>query len=196
MPVARRRTNLERSSTTRAGLLASAREAFVTRGYADTSTPDLAEAAGVTRGALYHHFADKQALFRAVIEAEAAAVAAEIEAAPSSGSPIAALVAGGEAYLRAMAAPGRTRLLLIDAPSVLGREEVDAIDGRNGVRTLREGLQAAAEAGALRPVPIEQTAQLLGAAYDRAALALAGGDDRTDWLAALRGLIEGLALPR
>ncbi|MCG6207322.1 TetR/AcrR family transcriptional regulator [Rhodopseudomonas sp. HC1] len=196
MRAAKRRTNLERSSTTRAGLIAAARQAFVARGYAGTSTPDLVEAAGVTRGALYHHFADKQALFRAVIEAESAAVAAEIEAAPFSGSPIEALVAGGEAYLQAMALPGRTRLLLVEAPSVLGQAEVDAIDSRNGVRTLREGLQAAVTAGALRPVPIDQTAQLLGAAYDRAALALARGDDRVDWLAGLRAMIEGLALPQ
>ncbi|RJF68242.1 TetR/AcrR family transcriptional regulator [Rhodopseudomonas palustris] len=196
MRVTKRRTNPERSSATRSGLIAAARQAFVVHGYAATSTPDLVEAAGVTRGALYHHFADKQALFRAVIEAESAEVAAEIEAAPSAGSPIAALVAGGEAYLQAMAAPGRTRLLLVDAPAVLGQEQADAIDSRNGVRTLRDGLQAAVDAGVLRRVPIEQTAQLFGAAYDRAALALARGDDRAGWLAALRAMVEGLALPR
>ncbi len=196
MRVTKRRTNPERSSATRSGLIAAARQAFVVHGYAATSTPDLVEAAGVTRGALYHHFADKQALFRAVIEAESAEVAAEIETAPSAGSPIAALVAGGEAYLQAMAAPGRTRLLLVDAPAVLGQEQADAIDSRNGVRTLRDGLQAAVDAGVLRRVPIEQTAQLFGAAYDRAALALARGDDRAGWLAALRAMVEGLALPR
>ncbi|MFC0241051.1 TetR/AcrR family transcriptional regulator [Rhodopseudomonas telluris] len=196
MLAAKRRTNPERSTTTRAALIAAAREAFVAHGYANTSTPDLVKAAGVTRGALYHHFVEKQALFHAVIESESAAVAAEIEAAPSPDSPIAALIAGGEAYLDAMAMPGRTRLLLIDAPAVLGRAEVDAIDDRNGVRTLREGLVAALAAGAIRPVPVEATAQLLGAAYDRAALALARGEDRTDWLAALRAIIEGLAPPR
>lgn len=196
MRVTKRRTNAERSNTTRSRLIAVARQAFVTHGYAATSTPDLVEAAGVTRGALYHHFADKQALFRAVIESESAAVAAEVEAAAWSGSPIDALVAGGEAYLQAMAVPGRTRLLLVDAPAVLGQEEVDAIDSRNGVRTLHEGLQAAVGAGVLKSVPIEETAQLVGAAYDRAALALARGDDRAGWLVALRAMIEGLALPR
>jgi len=196
MLATRRRTNPERSSTTRSGLIAAARQAFVARGYAGTSTPDLVEAAGVTRGALYHHFADKQALFRAVVEAESAAVAAEIEAAPMDGSPVAALIAGGEAYLTAMAVQGRTRLLLIEAPAVLGRADVDAIDVRHGVRTLREGLQAAIEAGLIKPVPIEATAQLIGAAYDRAALAVEQGADRGDWLAGLRALIEGLAARR
>ncbi|MBB1091888.1 TetR/AcrR family transcriptional regulator [Rhodopseudomonas palustris] len=196
MLATRRRTNPERSSTTRSGLIAAARQAFVARGYAGTSTPDLVEAAGVTRGALYHHFADKQALFRAVVEAESAAVAAEIEAAPMDGSPVTALIAGGEAYLTAMAVQGRTRLLLIEAPAVLGRADVDAIDVRHGVRTLREGLQAAIEAGLIKPVPIEATAQLIGAAYDRAALAVAQGADRGDWPAGLRALIEGLAARR
>ncbi|ABE41576.1 transcriptional regulator, TetR family [Rhodopseudomonas palustris BisB5] len=196
MLATRRRTNPERSSTTRSGLIAAARQAFVARGYAGTSTPDLVEAAGVTRGALYHHFADKQALFRAVVEAESAAVAAEIEAVPMDGSPVAALIAGGEAYLTAMAVQGRTRLLLIEAPAVLGRADVDAIDVRHGVRTLREGLQAAIEAGLIKPVPIEATAQLIGAAYDRAALAVEQGADRGDWLAGLRALIEGLAARR
>ncbi|WP_047309248.1 TetR/AcrR family transcriptional regulator [Rhodopseudomonas palustris] len=192
MKATKRRTNPERSSATQAALIAAARQAFVARGYADTSTPDLVEAAGVTRGALYHHFADKQALFRAVVEAESAAVAAEVEAGAAEGSSIAALISGGEAYLDAMAAPGRTRLLLIDAPAVLGRAEADAIDARHGVGTLRDGLQAAVEAGAIAPIPIDTAAKLLGAAFDRAALEIAHGGDRGDCLAVLRALIEGL----
>lgn len=195
MPVTKRRTNPERSSTTRAALIAAGRNAFIARGYAGTGTPDLVEAAGLTRGALYHHFADKQGLFRAVVEAESAAVA-EIEAVPMEGSPIAALIAGGEAYLAAMAVPGRTRLLLIESPAVLGRADADAIDARHGVRTLCDGLQAAIDAGAIPPLPLQPTAQLLGAAYDRAALAIEQGADRADWLAVLRAVIEGLAARR
>lgn len=196
MKEAKRRSNRERSEVTRAALIGAARRAFVEQGYAATGTPEIADAAGVTRGALYHHFDDKQALFRAVIEAESAAVAAEIEAAPAGGSPVEALIAGGEAYLAAMAAPGRTRVLLIEAPAVLGRAEVDAIDARHGVRTLREGLAAAIGSGALAPLPVEATAQLLGAAFDRAALQIDLGADRGDWLAVLRRVIEGLATRR
>jgi AcrR family transcriptional regulator len=191
-----KRTNQARSESTRSALIAAARQAFITHGYAGTSTPDLVEAAGVTRGALYHHFADKEALFRAVVEAESAAVAAEIEAASAGASLVESLIQGGEAYLAAMAATGRTRLLLIEAPAVLGRAEIDAIDARHGVRTLRDGLRAAIEVGALRAVPLEATAQLLGAAYDRAALAIDTGADHGDWHAALRIVIEGLRSER
>ncbi|MFZ5736584.1 MAG: TetR/AcrR family transcriptional regulator [Pseudomonadota bacterium] len=192
MKATKRRTNPERSSATQAALIAAARQAFVARGYADTSTPDLVEAAGVTRGALYHHFADKQALFRAVVEAESAAVAAAVEAGAVEDSPIVALISGGEAYLAAMAAPGRTRLLLIEAPAVLGRAEADAIDARHGVGTLRDGLQAAVDGGAIAPIPIDAAAKLLGAAFDRAALEIAQGGDRGECLTVLRALIEGL----
>ena len=74
-----RRSNRERTERHARDLLAAARALFTDKGYAETGTPDIVAAAGVTRGALYHHFADKQALFRAVVEREAAAVAAEIE---------------------------------------------------------------------------------------------------------------------
>ncbi|MGK9169404.1 TetR/AcrR family transcriptional regulator; helix-turn-helix transcriptional regulator [Inquilinus limosus] len=192
-----RRTNRERSDRTQAALIAAARRLFVERGYAETGTPELVAAAGVTRGALYHHFADKQALFLAVIEAEAAAVAGEIErAAPADLPPAEALARGGDAFLRAMAVPGRTRLLLIEAPAVLGRETLDRIDARHGGRTLREGLAAAMAAGVLRPLPLEAAAQLLGAAYDRAALAIASGADPAEWQTVLAALIDGLTPPR
>ena len=129
---------------------------FIERGYAETATPDIVAAAGVTRGALYHHFADKQALFHAVVEQEAAAVAAEIErAAPAARSAAEALLAGGDAYLEAMREAGRTRLLLLDGPAVLGREAMDAIDNRHGNRTLREGLVAAMQSREIRKLPLD-----------------------------------------
>ncbi|WP_343717099.1 helix-turn-helix domain-containing protein [Inquilinus sp.] len=191
-----RRTNRDRSDRTQAALIAAARGLFVERGYAETGTPELVAAAGVTRGALYHHFADKQALFRAVVEAEAAAVTTEVErAAPADLPPLEALEGGGDAFLRAMAAPGRTRLLLIEAPAVLGREAVDEIDARHGGRTLREGLAAAMATGALRPLPLDAAAQLLGAAYDRAALAIVGGADPAECRAVLAALVGGLRPP-
>ena len=192
-----RRTNRDRSDRTQAALIAAARGLFVERGYAETGTPELVAAAGVTRGALYHHFADKQALFQAVVEAEAAAVAEEIErATPADLPPLEALMEGGDAFLRAMAVPGRTRLLLVEAPAVLGRERLDEIDARHGGRTLREGLAAAMAAGALRPLPLDAAAQLLGAAYDRAALAIVGGADPGECRAVLAALVDGLTPPR
>jgi len=196
MQEAARRSNKDRSDTTRAALIAAGRRLFISRGYAETGTPELVAEAGVTRGALYHHFADKRALFRAVVEAEAAAVAYEIEGATRPGlAPLKALSKGGAAFLEAMRVPGRTQLLLIDAAAVLGREELDAIDARHGGRTLQEGLAAAMQVGALPPLPLATTAQLLGAAYDRASLAVAAGADPGEWHRLIDTVLAGLASP-
>ena len=92
----------------------AARRLFVENGYAETATPDIVAEAGVTRGALYHHFEDKKALFRAVIEREATDVADEIERrAKRQTTPRDALLEGAAAYFDAMEVEGRTRLLLL-----------------------------------------------------------------------------------
>ena len=186
-----RRSNAERSEAMRRSLIGVARRLFTEKGYAATGTPELVEAAGVTRGALYHHFADKRALFAAVVESESGAVAAEIEAAaPASVEPVTALVEGSIAYLRAMSAPGRTRLLLLDGPAVLGRETMDEIDARHGNRTLREGLAAAMRAGAIRRLPLGPLTSMLGAMLDRAAL---DGDASDDHIRVVSAVVGGLA---
>ncbi len=188
-----RRTNRERSETTRAALISAARRLFVTKGYSETGTPEIVSAAGVTRGALYHHFADKPALFRAVVEQEAAAVAVEIEqATPESLTPQEALLRGGQAFMKAMAVRGRTRLLLLDGPAILGRGEMDAIDREHGARTLREGLSAAMAAGAIPALPLDATTTLLAACFDRAALAVEAGGRPEDYRRAMEALIDGL----
>ncbi|PKR87789.1 TetR family transcriptional regulator [Pleomorphomonas diazotrophica] len=188
-----RRTNRERSEGTTATLISTARRLFVERGYADTGTPDLVMAAGVTRGALYHHFADKRALFRAVVVVESRVIAEAVErAAPGGDDPVADLIAGGEAYLDAMAEPGRSRLLLVEAPAVLGTAEAAAIDAEHAGRTLREGIEAALAAGAIRPLPPAALVTLLGATYDRAALAIAEGAPRSDCTAVLAAMLDGL----
>jgi AcrR family transcriptional regulator len=188
-----RRSNRERTETTRTALMEAARRLFVENGYAETATPDIVAAAGVTRGALYHHFADKQALFRAVVEQEAVAVAAEIErSAPATLPAAEALLAGGDAYLEAMREPGRTRLLLLDGPAVLGREAMDAIDNRHGNRTLREGLVAAMRSGEILKIPVDALTALIAAAFDRAALAIEGGGNSEAFRRAMHALINGL----
>ncbi|BAT58154.1 transposon Tn10 TetC protein [Variibacter gotjawalensis] len=192
-------TNRERSERTTAVLLRSARELFVAKGYAETSTPEIVAAAGITRGALYHHFADKRALFRAVIVQEAKAVATAIEQAAAAGvsAPkretrtkssrteiaLAQLIAGGAAYLEAMGAEGRTRLMLIEGPSVLGLAEMDEIDRANAGRTLEAGL---AEALGSSTPHLKELSELLSAAFDRAALAIDAGAAPDDF----RGAIE------
>lgn len=185
------RTNRERTETTRGALLAAARALFVEKGYADTSTPEIVAAAGITRGALYHHFEDKRALFRAVLEEEARAVADEIErAAPATRSPHKALITGSEAYLDAMTVAGRTRLLLVDGPAVLGAGESLALDQAHAGRTLREGLAAALGPRIAPPLTVDALATLLSAAFDRAALAIDAGDDPAAIRAAMVRLIE------
>ncbi|WP_265517109.1 TetR/AcrR family transcriptional regulator [Nitratireductor luteus] len=188
-----RKTNRERTETTRARLLEAGRALFVSKGYADTGTPEIVATADLTRGALYHHFPDKQALFAAVVETEAAAVAAEIEqAVPMTLDAVSALLTGGEAYLSVMQQQGRARLLLLDGPSVLGRARMDEIDDAHGNRTLREGLEAAMNAGALKPLPLDALTVALGAMFDRAVLALIDGGDLRDQMAVLGAVIKGL----
>lgn len=192
MQGSRPRTQAERTDATRTALIAAARHLFVTRGFAATGTPEIVAAAGVTRGALYHHFADKTALFDAVVMAEAEAVADRIRAGDFAGlPPQAALILGGEAFLAAMQVPGRTRLLLVEAPAVLGPDRLAAIDAATGGATLAEGLRALLPADC----PAEPMAALLSAAYDRAALALAQGADPEVWRRALARLIGGLTAP-
>lgn len=171
-----RRSNRERSDTTRAAILDAARGLFVTRGYADTSTPDIVAAAGLTRGALYHHFEDKKALFRAVAEREAIAVATSIEQATSGDlSARQALKVGARAYFDAMREPGRIRLLLLDGPAVLGKREMMAIDVANAQRTLEEGIAEAMAPATVSAERLSAMASLLSAAFDRAALDIADG---------------------
>src|SRR5262245_52279085 len=132
--------NVERTARTRAALIQAARTAFATEGYVATSTPGIAQDAGVSRGALYHHFADKAELFRAVDEHEQAAVATAIEQATANqADPLAALRIGGETYLETMRDPGRRRILLVDGPAILGNDAMREIDQRHGGRTLAEG---------------------------------------------------------
>ncbi len=169
------RSNRERSEGTRRTLLEAARSLFVERGYGDTSTPEVAALAGITRGALYHHFTDKRDLFRQVLEAEAEAVREDILAStPSDLSPQAALISGAQAYLRTMTLPGRTRLLLVEGPAALGLEQSLAIDQANAASTLRDGL---ADALGDENVDLDALARLLSSAFDRAALEIDAGAD-------------------
>ena len=147
----------------------------------------------MTRGALYHHFADKADLFRAVVEREARAVAEQIEresADPSSA--LEALMDGAEAYFKAMAVPGRVRLLLRDGPSVLGHAEMDRIDRETGAEELRQGLAFAMEEGALAKVPLDALTDIVSAAFDRAALAIAEGRPADDYGRAVRLILSSL----
>ena len=188
-------SNAERSGATRTALVKAARELFISKGYAATGTPEIVAAAGLTRGALYHHFADKQALFHAVVAAEGEAVAREIETmSATSADPIDALLAGSQAYLAAMRIPGRTRLLLVDGPAVLGTRAIKLLDEDKAARTLRAGLRAAFAAQGRPPnAALDALADLLSAAFDRAALAIEDGADPTLYRDAMAALITPVA---
>ena len=185
------RRQADRRDTTRAALVAAARTLFAAQGFANTHTNDIVVAANVTRGALYHHFTDKADLFRGVVEAEQAAVADTItQAAGNTGDFILALVDGGRAYLRAMADEGRRRILLVDAPAVLGASTVAAIDAAHARRTLMEGVQAAVGTGVFPHMPVAVLTDLIDAMFERAAAAPA--DRHEAYLSALRTVFEGL----
>ncbi|HLQ17827.1 MAG TPA: helix-turn-helix domain-containing protein [Tabrizicola sp.] len=182
-----RRSQKERSDAMRSALVKAARDLFVRDGFAATATPDIVARAGVTRGALYHHFDDKHDLFAAVVRAEAEAVAAEIEATEDPGlDPTTALLRGGDTFLSAMSAEGRTRLLLIEAPAVLSPAQLTEIDSATGGRTLEEGLRAAGVE------PVRPLAALLSAAFDRAALAIDQGEPKELWQDALQRIVRGI----
>lgn len=187
------RTNRERSETTTSALIAAARDLFLSKGYAGTGTPEIVKKAGVTRGALYHHFEDKKALFAAVIEAELSAVADQIErATPDSTAPFDALVEGGRAFFDAMAVGERTRLILIEAPAVLGWEELRNMDRRHGGRTLHEGLAVAMKEGFIAELPLETLATMLSALFDRGALAIEGGANPDEVQQVIAAIFDGL----
>ena len=188
-----RRSNAERSDTMRASLVAAARSLFVEKGYADTGTPEIVEAAGVTRGALYHHFTDKKALFEAVVRSESATVGSEVQnAAPASAAPAQALALGGAPFLEAMSHPCRARLLLLDGPAVLGREAMDAIDEEYVVGALRVGLQLAMDSAGVSNISLDAATALFSAAFDRAALAIAAGGDPKAYLNAIGAMLAGV----
>lgn len=189
-----RRSNPERRAETRARLIMTARRLFVAEGYASTSTPTIVAEAGVTRGALYHHFPDKQAIFRAVVEAESEAVAEAIEAsdAPDK-SALRRLLAGAEAYILAMREDGRVRLLLIEGPAVLGHEAMGQIEARHGDGSLKIGLQEAMAEGALPRLPIAALTSLLSAMFERSAMDVAEGMSSADVLVVIEQIFRGLA---
>lgn len=184
------RSNRERTDATRTALLDAARTLFVEKGYADTATPDIVARAAVTRGALYHHFADKKALFLAVIEREADAVAQVIDARSADAtSPRAALLQGASAYFDGMAAPGRTRLLLREAPAQMVMDEGAAND------PAEEGLKIGLShllAGSKNLPLLDPLTALISSAFERAALDIERGGKRADYEAAIAVLLDGL----
>ncbi|RIJ28577.1 TetR/AcrR family transcriptional regulator [Henriciella mobilis] len=164
--------NPDRTARTRTLIISAARTLFGKHGYGEVSTPQIADAASVSRGAMYHHFKDKAAILEAVIEAEYARIARFIDkAARGTGDPVDDLVEGGDAFLSAMSDPVSRQLLLIDGPAVLGMVRMNQIDTATTTRELALGIKAAQAAGRL-PGDIDAAAltSLMTGAYDRGAI--------------------------
>ena len=191
-----RRTHQERSEFTRAALIQAARRLFIENGFAKTATPEIVAAAQVTRGAMYHHFADKADLFLAVAMQCAQEVADSVDQGSEGAiSPLEGLMQGAKAYFAAMTQDGRAQLLLVQAPSALSIEQRLRIGELSGEKELREGLEAALPASTAARVPIAELTSLISAAFDQAALAIATGASPKNYEAAMHLLLSQLVRP-
>ena len=198
-----KRTQADRTAATRAALVAAARPLFAEHGYAAVGTDEIARAAGVTRGALYHQFDGKLELFAAVFEQVEAEIADRIgaEVAPvESEDMVAALHGGVAACLAARAEPATHRLVLIEAPAALGWERWREIGRRYGAGLVEGAVQAAIDAGVMAPQPVGPVAHVLLGALEEAVLYAARADDTAtateEVRAALHPLIDGLVVSR
>lgn len=192
----------EQSEATRRALLQAARELFTEHGYAATATEDIAQRAGVTRGALYYQFRDKFGLFHAVVEDlylhVAQKVVRAIQTSREEGEGLwdAITRAGTTAYLEACLDPAFQRIGLIESVAVLGWEEERALDEKYGQGLVRGALQELMDAGLIAPQPVEPLAHLALSIEHEAARYIAHADDRLtarkEMGASLKRLFDGM----
>ena len=169
----------EQSELTRNALIDAARRLFSKRGYAAVPTEEIVQAAGVTRGALYHHFRDKQDLFAEVVERleqevleRVAAAALEVQ------DPWDQQVTAVGAFLDCCLDPAVQRVILTDAPSVMGLHAWREIEARYGLALVRGGLQAMVDAGLVEDQPLDPLAHMLLGAMQEAGLLIAHAEDK------------------
>jgi AcrR family transcriptional regulator len=193
-----RRTQRERSEGTIAALLDAARTSFAEVGFAATSLEAVTASAGVTKGALYHHFPSKRELFRAVYEREEQRLVEQaLRVAIRTSDSWDAFEAGLAAYFEASSDPGAQRITLLDAPSVLGWEEAHSIAVSSWSTLIDCGLARAVETGDLEPRPLGPLANLLYGAICQGAMIVARSEDqaaaRSAYFSELRAILRGLA---
>ena len=185
------------AQATRDALIRAGLELFTESGYASVGTEEIVARAKVTRGALYHHFADKRDLFRAVFELVEGELMERIGTRmEATDDPWELMLAGMRSFLDACEEPAVKQIALTDAPSVLGWQEWREIDNRHGLGLTRAALQGAVDAGVLRPIAVEPMAHLFVAALSEAAFVIAYADHprkaRAEAEGALLQLAEGL----
>jgi AcrR family transcriptional regulator len=185
--------HVQRSKVTRDKLVAAARALFAQRGYAAVGTEEIVRAAGVTRGALYHQFRDKEDLFEAVFEQVEIETTQRVAAGALDGpDPLSALKAGSRRFLEVCAEPEVERIVLLDAPAVLGWERWRAIGLRHGLGVVAGVLRAGMDAGAIAVQPVTPLAHLLIGALDEGALYVARAEDRAGARAEIEGIVDRL----
>lgn len=175
-----RRTQAQRAADTREALVAAARPLFARHGFGEVALETIVRAAGVTRGALYHHFADKTELFAAVfesVEGEVAARMGEAIAAGNATDPVEVMRRGAGFWLDACADPEVQRIVLVDAPAVLGWTRWTEIGNRYNIGLVRALLTDAVESGRIPPQPVEAMALTMLGAMREATLYVARAED-------------------
>ncbi len=187
----------ERIEATRGAILAAAGALFGAQGYAATSIDGIAAAAGVAKGAVYHHFASKERLFEAVFEKTTADLAVEVAKAAGRASDVwDALGVATEAYFEACSTGPTAKIVLKDGPAVLGWERWREVDAEHFGRFLPAALEAAMRQGLIAEQPVEPLARLLlGAATEAAAACAASATPLETGRAhaeAFRSLLEAL----
>ena len=178
---------------TRRAVLGAARSLFGQKGYAQASVDEIAAAALVTKGAVYHHFADKKALFRTVYsEVEAEAQARTAEAIDPAGSAIDQIVAGVSAYLDVALDDEVRRITLIDGPTVLGLEPEGPADQQPGYVFLRSSLATAIAHGQIIDLDPGVLAHLIGGLALLGGLLIARASDPDETRAALSPALDAM----
>ena len=191
-----RRTQAQRRAATRRALLDAARSLFAEKGYHGAAAEEIVGRAGLTRGALYHHFEDKKDLFRVVVDEMEGEIDEEIEAAERAHSGLPeAVMAGYRAFVDAVLDPEMRRTFFLEGPAVLGWEWRE-IDARHAVGKIEEGLEALIAEGFVEPQPVGPLARLINGTLLEAAFFVAASEDpeaaRDEVWGAMERLVGGL----
>lgn len=197
-----RRTQEERTATTRAALIEAGRKLFAEHGFAGVGTESLVREAGISRGALYHQFGDKTELFAEVLAAVEADITQGLVAAmPMDGKVglVLVMTRALEAWLDACQTPEVQRIVLVDGPSVLGWARWRAICQSHVLGLIESVLTQAQAGGELLPLPVRPLSHLLLAVADEAAMYLHSADDqataREEIIQIVDALVRGLVAP-
>jgi AcrR family transcriptional regulator len=190
-------TQAERREKTRAAIVKAAKKIFGERGFASTTMDDIAGAARVAKGAVYHHFPTKEALFEAVFEQVSIELVADLDRiSRAENDPLAAMAAGTQGYFAACSKGATGQIILRDGPAVLGWERWREIDARHFGGKFPRALTAAMDSGLIARQPVEPLARLLLGAVTEAAVASSSGDDiaktGAEYARAFRSLVDAL----